>query len=132
VGQPAAVLGDQIIGQCVAIHMVPGPPTGNPIPAPAPLPFAAPLTVGLTSTVLIGGQPVAVAQSSGYNTPPHVGLHPADPFFVPLTQQGMVLVGSATVLAESRGVAYTGCTVCQCAQIPAQLVGSAATVLVGP
>jgi uncharacterized Zn-binding protein involved in type VI secretion len=94
--------------------------------------------MGLASTVLVGGKPVAVASSSsvpsssGLNTPPHVGLHVSDPFMVPTTQQGRVVVGSATVLAESRGVAYTGCQVSQCAQVPAMLTGSAATVLVGP
>jgi uncharacterized Zn-binding protein involved in type VI secretion len=131
VGNPAAVAGDQITGLC-PIHLVPGPPVGNPIPSPAPLPFAAPLTIGLATSVLVGGQPVAVAQSSGLNTPPHVGLHPTDPFLAPPVQQGQVLVGSMTVLAENRGVAYTGCQVVQCAQLPAQLVGSGVTVLVGP
>jgi hypothetical protein len=125
------VAGDQIVGMC-AIHQIPGPPSGNPIPSPAPLPFAAPLTIGLATSVLVGGQPVAVASSSGLNTPPHVGLHVSDPFMVPAAQQGQVMVGSATVLAESRGVAYSGCQVTQCGQLPATLTGSGATVLVGP
>ncbi len=129
-GAPAAVAGDQIVGMC-AVHQVPGP-TGTPIPAPAPLPFAAPLTTGLAATVLIGGQPVAVSASCGLNTPSHVGLHVSDPFALPTAQLGQVVVGSATVLAEGRGVAYSGCQVSQCAQIPATLTGSAVTVLVGP
>ncbi|OHV25740.1 hypothetical protein BBK14_21650 [Parafrankia soli] len=129
-GSPAAVAGDQITGVC-AIHQVPGP-TGTPIPSPAPLPFAAPLTTGLAATVLVGGQPVAVTSSSGLNTPPHVGLHVSDPFMLLIAQQGQVVAGSTTVLAEGRGVAYSGCQVTQCAQIPAVLTGSGVTVLVGP
>jgi uncharacterized Zn-binding protein involved in type VI secretion len=105
---------------------------GAPMPSPAPLPFAAPLTTGLAATVLVGGQPVAVAGSSGLNTPPHVGLYVSDPFLLPIAQQGQVLVGSATVLAEGRGIAYSGCQVSQCAQLPALLTGSGVTVLVGP
>ncbi|EIV92961.1 PAAR domain-containing protein [Frankia sp. QA3] len=129
-GAPAAVTGDQITATC-AVHQVPGP-TGTPIPSPAPLPFAAPLTTGLAATVLVGGRPVAVAGSAGLNTPPHVGLHVSDPFMVPAAQQGQVVAGSATVLAEGRGVAYSGCQVTGCAQLPGLLTGSAATVLVGP
>lgn len=130
-GSPAAVAGDQIVGMC-PIHQIPGPPTGNPIPSPAPLPFAAPLATGLAASVLVGGQPVAVASSSGMNTPPHVGLHATDPFMVPAAQQGQVVAGSVTVLAEGRGMAYSGCQVTQCGQLPATLTGSGVTVLVGP
>ncbi|WP_261569970.1 PAAR domain-containing protein [Frankia gtarii] len=129
-GAPAAVAGDQITGVC-AIHQVPGP-TGTPVPSPAPLPFAAPLVTGLAASVLVGGQPVVVASSAGTNTPPHVGLHVSDPFALPTAQQGQVLAGSVTVLAEGRGVAYSGCMVVQCAQVPATIVGSGTSVLVGP
>src|SRR4029079_4401338 len=91
------VMGDKIQGQC-AIHQIPNPASGAPQPSPAPLPFSAPLLTGLAPTVTIGGKAVAVLGSSGYNTPPHVGLHPADPFMVPTTQIGQVIVGSTTVL----------------------------------
>jgi uncharacterized Zn-binding protein involved in type VI secretion len=122
-------MGDRIMGSC-SLHVVPGP-NNVAMPSPAPLPFSAPLLTGVANTVLIGGKPAAVQGSSGYNTPPHVGLHTTDPYFVPTMQTGRVVVGSATVLFEGNGAAYTGCTVSQCAQLPGNLVGSATTVLVG-
>ena len=128
-GQPAVVMGDQIVGQC-ALHLIPNPATGVPQPGP-PFPFSAPLTVGLCTTVLIGGQPAAVVGSNGYNTPPHIGLHPSDPFMVPTTQMGQVTVGSTSVLFGGQPAAYTGCTVLMCAGIPANVVGSGTTVLIG-
>ena len=127
-GNPAATANDRITGMC-AIHQIIGP-VGNPMPSP-PLPFSAPLTLGLESTVLLGGKPAAVQGSSGYNTPPHVGLHASDPCMVPTMQEGRVVVGSATVLFGGKGAAYTGCSVSQCMNVPSQLVGTAATVLIG-
>jgi uncharacterized Zn-binding protein involved in type VI secretion len=128
-GTPAAVMGDKITGTC-AIHQIPNPASGVPQPSP-PLPFSAPLLTGLSTSVLIGGKPAAVAGSSGFNTPPHVGLHASDPFVVPTLQEGRVVVGSATVLFDGKPAAKTGSTVLICAGIPGQLVGTASTVLVG-
>ena len=127
-GTPAAVLGDQITATC-STHLIPGA-MGAPQPAP-PLPFSAPLTMALATRTLITGKPAAVAGAFGYNTPPHVGLHPADPFMVPLQQQGRVVVGSATVLIEGKPAARTGSTCTVCFALPGQLAGSAATVLIG-
>src|SRR5689334_10697961 len=93
-GAPAIVMGDQVTGMCV--HQVPSP-VGNPMPGP-PMPFSAPLTLGLCTTVLIGGKPAAVMGSSGINQPPHVGLHLSDPFMTPTLQVGRVVSGSPTVL----------------------------------
>jgi uncharacterized Zn-binding protein involved in type VI secretion len=117
-----------VTGVC-PLHLMPGP-LGNPQPAP-PMPFSAPLTVALAPSVLIGGRPAAVAGSSGINTPPHVGLHPADPFMVPTTQQGTVVTGSPTVLIEGRPAASSGSPCTMCAGTPGTLVGSVATVLIG-
>jgi uncharacterized Zn-binding protein involved in type VI secretion len=127
-GAPAVVLGDQITGVC-ATHVVPSP-SGAPMPSPAPLPFTAPLTTGLATTVLVTGKPAAVQGASGMNTPPHVGLHPTDPFLTPPTQQGRVVTGSSTVYFNGRPAAYTGCQVTVCAGQPAQIAGTAATVLI--
>lgn len=127
-GQPAAVMGDKIMGQC-AIHQIPNPASGAPQPAP-PMPFQAPLTLGLAMKVLISNKPAAVVGSSGYNTPPHVGLHPSDPNMVPLTQEGKVVVGSPTVLFEGKQAARTGAQVTMCAGLPGQLVGTGTTVLI--
>jgi uncharacterized Zn-binding protein involved in type VI secretion len=127
-GTPAVVLGDRITGMC-ATHMVPSP-SGSPMPSPAPLPFTAPLTTGLATTVMIAGKPAAVQGGSGVNTPPHVGLHPTDPFLLPVAQQGRVVTGSTTVHFNGRPAAYTGCQVTVCSGAPAQVAGTAATVLV--
>jgi len=127
-GAPAVVMGDRITGLCPN-HLIPGP-LGVPIPSP-PLPFSAPLLLGVVGTVLIGGKPAAVMNSSGLNTPPHVGLHPADPFMAPPMQKGTVVNGSATVLIEGKPAAMTGATCTVCAGLPGTLTGTAMTVLIG-
>jgi uncharacterized Zn-binding protein involved in type VI secretion len=127
-GQPL-VMGDKIQGQC-AIHQVPNPATGAPQPSPAPMPFSAPLLSGLESTVTIGGKPVAVMGSSGYNLPPHVGLHPADPYMVPTMQEGKVVTGSPTVTAGGKAIATSSSQVSMCAQVPGQAVATVSNVTV--
>src|SRR2546423_15204497 len=89
-------MGDRITGLCPN-HLVIGP-LGVPMPSPAPLPFTAPITMSTVPTVLVCGKPAAVLGSSGFNVPPHVGLHPSDPFLVPPMQRGQVISGSPTVL----------------------------------
>ncbi len=128
-GAPAAVLGDQINATCT-IHLIPNPATGAPQPAP-PLPFSAPLTMGTVETVLIGGKPAAVVGSSGLNMPPHVGLYPADPFMVPATQIGQVVMGSVSVLIGGQGAATQASQCTVCGGLPGTLAASGATVLVG-
>jgi uncharacterized Zn-binding protein involved in type VI secretion len=128
-GVPAAVAGDQVTGICL-IHLIPNPATGVPQPAP-PLPFAAPVTVGVCPTVLINGTSAVVVAATGYNTPPHVGLAPADPFFVPLMQQAVVTQGSTSVLFGGSPAARTGSMATCCGQPVGTLTGSAATVLIG-
>jgi uncharacterized Zn-binding protein involved in type VI secretion len=123
------VMGDKIQGQC-AIHQVPNPASGAPQPSPAPMPFSAPLLSGLESTVTIGGKPVAVMGSSGYNLPPHVGLHPADPYMVPTMQEGKVLTGSPTVTAGGKAMATSSSQVSMCAQVPGQPVATVSDVTV--
>lgn len=111
-GSPAIVQGDRIGGQC-SIHQIPNPATGAPQPAP-PMPFSAPLTQGLATDVFIGGKAAAVNGSSGYNTPPHVGLHASDQYFVPTTQEGKVSSGSSTVFfaGKAAATAQSSCTMC--------------------
>jgi len=127
-GAPPIVMGDRVTGQCPA-HLVPGP-LGAPVPSPAPLPFSAPMTQALSTTVSMGGKFVALAGSSGLNLPPHVGLHPSDPFLVPATQMGRIVSGSATVLVQGKPVAtqQSSCTLCAS---PGRAVPSVTTVLVG-
>jgi len=128
-GTPAAVAGDQVTGTCL-MHLIPNPATGAPQPAP-PLPFAAPVTVGLCRSVLIGGAPAAVVGGTGYNTPPHIGLDPADPFFAPPLQQAVITQGSTSVLLGGAPAARTGSQATCCAQPAGTLAGSAASVLIG-
>lgn len=127
-GAPAIVMGDKITGQCPN-HLMPNPATGAPQPSP-PLPFSAPLTMGLATKTMIGGKFAAVAGSSGLNTPPHVGLHPSDPYLAPPTEIGQVVMGSATVLIEGKGAA-TAQSSCTCCVVPGTLVPTVATVLIG-
>lgn len=128
-GTPAAVMGDQITAQC-AIHLMPNPATGAPQPSP-PLPFSAPLLQQTVSTVLISGKPAAVQGSSGMCTPPHVGLHPSDPYMVPTAQLGQVVVGSATVLIGGSPAASQASTCTVCGSLPGTLMASGSTVLIG-
>ena len=125
-GTPAAVAGDRITGLCPG-HLVPGV-IGEPLPAP-PLPFSAPVLVGVVTSVRIAGRPAVTAGCSGLNTPPHVGLHPADPRMVPVAQVGRVVVGSPTVRAGGKPLARAGSAV-TCCVAPGVLAASATTVLV--
>lgn len=127
-GTPAAVAGDRITATCAG-HQIPGPPTGNPIPGP-PMPFSAPVTNGVSSTVLIGGKPAVVAGCSGVNSPSHVGLHASDPYMAGPAQMGNVVAGSPSVMVEGRPLARSGSTCTVCLGQPGQLVGTATTVLV--
>jgi uncharacterized Zn-binding protein involved in type VI secretion len=128
VSAPAIVQGDRVTGQC-PIHQVPNPGSGAPQPA-APMPFSAPLTLGLSMTVLIHGKPAAVVGSSGYNTPPHIGLHLSDPYVVPVAQVGKVITGSPTVLFGGVAAANAQSS-CTCCATPGQLVPSVGDVLIG-
>lgn len=127
-GSPAAVLGDQVTGVC-ATHLIPNPASGLPQPGP-PMPFAAPLTLNVATRVLIGGRPAALLGSSGMCTPPHIGLHPTDPFFTPVAQTATVLDGSPTVLIEGRPAARTGSQALLCAPNTGTILGSVANVLI--
>lgn len=126
-GTPAIVMGDRITGMC-PIHQIPAA-LGAPAPSP-PLPFSAPLTVGTIPTVLIGGKPAAVMGSSGFNTPPHVGLHATDPFMAPPMQIGRVVSGSPTVMIGGSPAA-TVSSQAMCCATPGTLVPTVANVLIG-
>ncbi len=109
------VQNDRIQAQC-AIHMIPNPATGAPQPAP-PMPFSAPLLTALSTTVTIGGKPVAVVGSGGMNTPPHVGLHPSDPFMAPPSQTTTITSGATNVMVEGKPMA-TQQSMATCCGIP--------------
>ncbi len=124
---PPIVMNDQVTGMCPG-HVIPNPASGAPQPA-GPLPFSAPLMTGLATTVTIGGLAAAVVGAQGYNTPPHVGLHPSDPFFVPTLQVGMVILGSPTVFIEGKPAATATGQATMCAT-PGSLVPSVTNVTV--
>jgi len=128
-GQPAVVLGDKLNGTC-SIHLMPNPASGAPQPSP-PLPFSAPMTMGTCATVMIANKPTVVIGSQGLNTPPHVGLHPSDPFMAPPAQQGIVTQGSATVFFGGTPAARTGDQGTCCGMPVGVLAGTAATVMIG-
>jgi hypothetical protein len=122
------VMGDKIQGQCT-MHQIPNPASGAPQPGP-PMPFAAPLTMALEPTVTIGGKAVAVMGSQGLNTPPHVGLHPADPSMLPPAQMGNVMSGSPTVTAGGKAIATTSSQVTMCMKAPGTAVSTVTNVTV--
>jgi uncharacterized Zn-binding protein involved in type VI secretion len=62
--------------------------------------------------------------------PPHVGLHPADPYMVPTMQEGKVLTGSPTVTAGGKAMATSSSQVSMCAQVPGQAVATVGDVTV--
>lgn len=127
-GSPAIVMGDRVTGIC-PLHQIPNPASGVPQPGP-PMPFSAPVVQATATTVLIGGKPAVIMGSSGFNTPPHVGLHPSDPYMVPTMQVGRVTSGSPTVLIEGKPAASTSATATLCMS-PGTLVPSVMTVLIG-
>ena len=127
-GQPAAVSGDQVNAVC-SLHLMPNPATGAPQPAP-PLPFAAPITLGVCATVLVCGSPAVVVGATGVNTPPHVGLHPSDPYMVPTMQKGQVVSGSQTVLFGGQPAASATST-CTCCATSGQITPTVTDVLIG-
>ncbi|MPZ73809.1 MAG: hypothetical protein GEU74_11350 [Nitriliruptorales bacterium] len=126
-GTPAILMGDRITGAC-PIHQIPNPASGVPQPAP-PMPFSAPLLQGLANKVLISNKPAAVVGSSGYNTPPHVGLHASDPFMIPTQQVGRITGASPTVMFEGKPAAKNAPPPMMCGT-PGSIVGTGTTVLV--
>src|SRR6185437_3671157 len=115
------LLGDQITGVC-PLHQLIGP-LGVPVPTPG-LPFMAPLMTGCSVKTTFNSKPVVLVGATGFNTPPHVGLHATDPFMLPNLQMGTVAASPSTVLVEGVPVAVSGASCTMCAGAPGVLVGS--------
>lgn len=130
--QPAARQNDPVMGTDIHILLVPSP--GGPVPTPTPLPFSGQLMIGLSADVLINGLPAAVQGSVAQNMPPHICPPPAS-FSKPPTNQGMVLIGSPTVLVNGKPLARMGDQVATCndpADMPVCTITAGSTdVLVG-
>jgi uncharacterized Zn-binding protein involved in type VI secretion len=110
--QPAARLGDAVVGVDIHVVLVPSP-TGT-APTPLPHPFSGTITSSTVSTVLIGGQPAAVVGSVATNSQPHVPTPPGTSFSRPPANRGTVSSGSSTVLADGKRLARLGDRVRTC------------------
>jgi uncharacterized Zn-binding protein involved in type VI secretion len=130
-GQPAAKMGDKVVGVDVHIVLIPAPP-GPPVPTPLPSPFNGIIDSGLSTNVLIMNRPAATLGSMANNIPPHIPV--GGPFQVPPTNQGTIIKGSATVFINNKPAARAGDTVLTCndpAPAPNGTVVAVGTVLIG-
>ncbi len=135
---PAATMGDKAIGQCIHVYQSTTPSPVGPVPTPVPLtlPFQGVITAGCSTNVLIGGKPAALMGCTCINTPPHPpaggAATPGPP--VPLaTNVATVIIGSVTVLVNNKPVVRTGDKALGtgCALVPAIVMGTATTVIIG-
>lgn len=129
-GNPAAKMGDQIIGTDIHIVLIPSP--GGPIPTPLPSPFTGQLLLDLSTDVMIEGKQAAVMGSKAINSPPHVPA--GGPFQTPPKNQGEVMVGSTTVMINGKPVARMGDMAKTCsdpADLPVGQVVAVSTLMVG-
>lgn len=129
-GQPAAKLGDQVLGTDTHIVMVPSP--GGPVPTPTPLPFSGKIATGCSTDVLVEGKPAAVNGSAAVNLPPHVPT--GGSFAKPPDNRGTVIATSLTVLVNGKPLAKAGDKVLSCndpAPAPTCSVLATGSVLVG-
>ena len=109
-GQPAAKMGDKVVGQDIHILMIPSP--GGPVPTPTPMPYAGTITTGCITSVLIEGKAAAVVGSEAMNAPPHVPA--GGPFQKPPDNKGKIIKGSGTVLIGGKPAARNGDPVMTC------------------
>ncbi len=131
-GKPVARQGDQVMATDTHIVMVPTP--GGPVPTPLPHVFAGQLTSGLSSSVQANGKAVATVDSVAQNQPPHIPMPPGTAFQKPPSNQGTVMLGSATVKIGGKMAARAGDTVKTCndpADAPVGQIVAAGTVMIG-
>lgn len=129
-GQPAARLGDRVVGTDIHIILVPSP--GGPVPTPTPMPFNGVIQGGCSPDVLIGGAPAATLGSTATNVPPHLPI--GGPFANPPTNQATIIKGSTSVLINKNPAARSGDTAITCndpAPLPNGTVIAAGMVLIG-
>lgn len=110
-GQPAARMNDQVTGTDIHIVLVPSP-TGA-VPTPTPHPFSGTLVSQVSTDVYVNGRPAATQGSVAVNNPPHLPIG-GPSFAKPPTNQGRVLMGSATVFVNGRPMARQGDQVLTC------------------
>lgn len=129
-GQPAAKQGDKVLATDTHIIMIPTP--GGPVPTPLPHPFVGTLLQGLSTNVKIGGMFAATVDSIAINNPPHIPQ--GGPFQKPPSNQGKIIIGSATVKINGKMAARNGDTAMTCndpADMPVGKVVAVGTVMIG-
>jgi uncharacterized Zn-binding protein involved in type VI secretion len=127
---PAAKMGDKVLG--TDIHIVMRPTPSGPVPTPTSMPFTGTITGNCVPTVLVEGKPAATVGSLAVNTPPHVP--PAGSFQNPPTNEGIVMLGSATVLIGGKPAARNNDPVLTCADpapTPNSKILAAGKVMIG-
>lgn len=132
-GQPAAKQGDKIVAVDTHIVMVPAPPA-PPVPTPLPHPFNGIISGGLSTNVKIMGMPAATVDSTANNTPPHIPTPPGTAFQKPPSNQGKIIIGSATVKINGKMAARNGDKAMTCndpADMPVGTVIAVGTVMIG-
>ena len=131
-GQPAAKQND--IVQAVDMHIVMIPTPGGPVPTPVPgHPFNGIIGGNLSTNVKIGGLPAATVGSTANNQPPHIPMG-GPSFQIPPTNQATIIMGSATVLINSKPAARNGDMATTCndpAPLPVGTVIAVGTVMIG-
>ncbi len=130
-GQPAAKQGDQITATDTHIILIPAPP-GPPVPTPLPNPFVGIINSNCSTNVNISHMPAATLGSTADNTPPHMPM--GGPFQIPPTNQGQIIMGSATVMINNKPAARNGDTAMTCndpAPLPIGTVVAVSTVMIG-
>ncbi|HOL63717.1 MAG TPA: PAAR domain-containing protein [Accumulibacter sp.] len=131
-GQAAARQNDLVTA--TDLHQVLVPVGPSLVPMPLPHPYSGKLLGGVLPTLLIGGQPAAVAGSLAVNQPPHLPTAPGISFVVPPSNQSQVLMGSASVLFGGRPAARHGDVALTCndpGDLPVGQVVAAGTLFLG-
>lgn len=130
-GQPAAKENDQVIANDTHIVIIPGSP---PTTAPLPHAFSGVLNDKLSTDVNIMGMPAATIGSVAQNTPPHIPTPPGTSFQKPPKNQGVIKLGSQTVLINGASAARNGDVVETCndpTDAPVGKVVAVGTVMMG-
>ncbi len=127
-GQPAAKLGDKVVGTCIHIILI---PAIVPVPTPIPHPFNATIDAALSANVNVMKRPAATVGSIAHNLPPHIPL--GGPFARPPTNMARIITGSPSVFINGKPVARNTDTALICSDpvdLPNGKVVAVATVLV--
>lgn len=126
-GMPAAKQGDQVLA--TDIHLIQPPAPATPVPTPHP--FVGMIDGGLSSNVNIMGMPAATQNSTATNTPAHIPI--GGTFVKPPTNKATIMMGSPTVMINSKPAARNSDTALTCndpADQPLGKVVAVSTVLI--